>query len=214
MKRIFLLNIIFLCSSCVFAQQKIVINEAGLKLKAFYLKQNVTGLWISGHHINWQTGEPDMPNAVKSIKTHCSAFVASVCEQLNIYILRPPEHVQGLLANAQYNWLFSVPAYKMGWRQISENKLLNAQQYADNGLVVVAVAKNPERSKPGHIALVLPSIQDSSTLQNKGPVLIQASIINADSIPFRRAFARHISDWPQFTDEVVFFYNIHASFNK
>ncbi|MFX7052567.1 hypothetical protein ABTH91_21265, partial [Acinetobacter baumannii] len=83
----------------------IPVNIEGKCLRDFYIKENVVEKWLAGHHINWETGEPDNPNATKEIKTHCSAFVAAACKQLNIYILRPPQHAQELLANAQFDWL-------------------------------------------------------------------------------------------------------------
>lgn len=81
-------------------QEKLTIDRAGQQLRQFYLQQNVENLWLPGHHINWETGIPDDPNAHSGIKTHCSAFVASVCGQKDIYILRPPAHNTGLLASA------------------------------------------------------------------------------------------------------------------
>jgi hypothetical protein len=37
--------------------------------------------------------------------THCSAYVAAAAFYLDIYILRPPNHQQLHLANAQVSWL-------------------------------------------------------------------------------------------------------------
>ena len=113
----FLFLILLTSSFC----QSIKVDSFGLKLRQFYLNENVENRWLAGQHINWETGEPDNPNATKGIKTHCSAFVASVCKQLNIYILRPPEHKTELLANAQFDWLFSEEAYKIGWRQLKDS---------------------------------------------------------------------------------------------
>jgi hypothetical protein len=187
-------------------QQKLVIDEEGNNLKRFYLNLNVENLWIAGHHVNWETGEPDEPNAKYSIRTHCSAFVASACKRLNIYILRPPEHVQGLLANAQYDWLQTSEATNDGWKQITdENNYLVAQQYANKGYVVIAVIKNPALKNPGHIALIMPSEISTQDLEESGPILIMASTHNHNFIVLRRGFKSHISSWPE--HDILFYYN-------
>jgi len=46
---------------------------------------------------------PEQPNP--SHHTHCSAFAAAVAMYLDIYLPRPPNHGQTLLANAQTQWL-------------------------------------------------------------------------------------------------------------
>jgi hypothetical protein len=59
--------------------------------------------WPAGIHVNWQTGEPDgLSEHTPGKHTHCSAFAAAAAKRLNIYLLRPPEHGQILLANAQW----------------------------------------------------------------------------------------------------------------
>ena len=189
-------------------QQKLTIDEKGNNLKSFYLSLNVENLWIAEHHINWETGEPDEPNAKYSIRTHCSAFVASACKRLNIYILRPPEHVQGLLANAQYDWLQTSEAIDKGWKQIDdENAYTIAQQYANKGYVVVAVINNPIPKKPGHIALVMPSEISEQELEDSGPVIIMASTHNHNFISLKAGFKSHITSWPE--RKILFYYNIN-----
>jgi hypothetical protein len=201
---------IFLCFAAFVtkAQQQLTIDEKGNNLKSFYLSLNVENLWIANHHINWETGEPDEPDAKYSVRTHCSAFVAAACKRLNIYILRPPQHVQGLLANAQYDWLQSNEAANDGWKQINDtNNYAIAQQYANTGYVVVAVINNPIPKKSGHIALVMPSQISLQELEDSGPVVIMASTHNHNSISLRAGFKSHISSWPE--HEILFFYNIN-----
>ena len=190
-----------------FSQHVLKLDTAGIKLKEFYLKQHVESLWLAGHHVNWETGEIDNPDATKGIKTHCSAFVASVCKQKNIYILRPPEHKTMLLANAQYDWLFSEDAIKKGWRQIKDSMYVKAQALANKGFVVAAVCKNPDPKKPGHIALIMPSKKSVEDLNNEGPTLIQAGRLNKNYISLKEGFKHHISDWATTTNEIMFFYN-------
>ena len=194
-----------------FGQRAAKLDSAGIKLKQFYLNENVEHLWIAGQHINWETGEPDDPYATKGIKTHCSAFVASVCKQKGLYILRPPEHKTGSLANAQYDWLFSNDALKKGWHQIKDSMYETAQELANKGFVVAAVYKNPNPKKPGHIALVMPIEKTSDALYKEGPTVIQAGRLNRNYISLKDGFQHHISDWALATKDIVFFYNEHRT---
>ena len=100
MKKFRLVLILFI-SIWYYGQDSLKITNCGKQLKSFYLSMDVLHKWQAGQHINWQTGEPDDPDAVSGIRTHCSAFVAAACERRGIYLLRPPEHRQELLANAQ-----------------------------------------------------------------------------------------------------------------
>lgn len=190
-----------------FGQNVISIDSAGNQLKQFYLSQHVDSLWTAGHHVNWETGEADDPNATVDIASHCSAFVASVCKQLNIYILRPPAHETELLANAQFDWLFSDDASDKGWKQIKINVFETAQRLADSGVVVVAVCKNPNPKRSGHIALVIPDKKTINDLNNDGPTLIQAGNTNNNNISTKKGFGHHLKYWPPASQEVVFFYN-------
>ena len=81
-------------------QSDLRIEPAGQQLKEFYFSLDVEHLWIAGNHVNWETGVADKPEATSENHTHCSAFVAAACKRLNMYILRPPDHSQLLLANA------------------------------------------------------------------------------------------------------------------
>lgn len=203
----FMFILLFFISILYSAQDSVRITQCGEQLKSFYLGMDVLHKWQSGRHINWQTGEPDDPGAVSGIKTHCSAFVAAACERRGIYILRPPEHKQELLANAQFKWLTSDQAKDFGWHPIIKNILFEAQKMADEGYLVVACAQNPDRHKPGHIALVMPAHLSSQQIQQNGPLLIQSSTQNSVDAWFRDAFRHHIADWNAATDHVVFFYN-------
>jgi len=204
MKKLILILFLFSSSSC-FSQDLLQIDSSGRKLKDYYLSLNVENLWLAGHHVNWETGEPDKPESKEGIKTHCSAFVASACKGVSIYILRPPEHGQVLLSNAQYDWLYGKKSSKEGWREIKENKYSIAQQYANDGYIVIAAIKNPDDSKAGHIALVMPFETDINTLNENGPELIQAGTVNSSSISLKEGFKQHLKKWPE--DEVVFFFN-------
>jgi hypothetical protein len=187
-------------------QRSFHIDERGQKLKQFYLGMNVENLWISGHHINWETGDPDNPNAEHGIHTHCSAFVAAACKRLNIYILRPPDHKQLLLANAQFDWLQSQEAREKGWKAITgANRYAAAQGYANGGYIVVASYKNPDPKIPGHATLVMPDELSGKKMEESGPMLIMAGSHNHNFISLRAGFASHIHSWPE--EEILLYYN-------
>src|SRR5215831_2839573 len=79
------------------------VTEPGKRLLGVLEGMNVETLWLSHQHINWETGEPDKGEDYTGPgrSTHCSAFAAAVGKRLGIYMLRPPEHGQILLASAQ-----------------------------------------------------------------------------------------------------------------
>ncbi len=191
-------------------QDSLRIDSNGMKLKRFYSSLNVEHLWLAGNHINWETGEADKPGAKHNTKTHCSAFAAAACKKLGIYILCPPQHPQGLLANAQFEWLKTNEAADDGWKKITDADIYSiyarAQEYADKGYVVIAIYKNPEKNKPGHAAFVMPENMTMSKIKEDGPEEIQAGANNYDSTCLRIGFEHHIKEWPE--SKIVFYYNI------
>ena len=211
MKKITCLCWLLFITTCLWAQV-VPINNSGNQLQQFYLNLDVEHLWLAGHHINWETGESDNPNATKGIKTHCSAFVAAACKKLGVYILRPPEHSDILLANAQYDWLHTNMD-NSGWRMITDDNVYeSAQNLANQGCVVAAVYKNPNSHKPGHIALVMPYELADTSLMNRGPMLIQAGNINSSAIQLKNGFKSHLTSWP--TQEVLFYYHKYDNSHK
>ena len=192
--------------SLAHGQNLLKIDTAGMRLRQFYVSMRVDSLWKAGHHVNWETGAPDQPNATKDITTHCSAFAAAVCKRRGIYILRPPAHDTELLASAQYKWLFTQAAADSGWRQIKTDVMETAQRKADSGLVVVAVCKNPDPKRSGHIALVMPAEISPDSLQRAGPTLMQAGRTNNNFICLRTGFGKHLKSWPPVAADISFFY--------
>jgi len=185
------------------------IDPNGNKLKTFYLALNVENLWIAGNHVNWQTGEADKPEATAGVHTHCSAFVAAACKKAGIYILRPPEHKQELLSNAQFDWLASAQAVNAGWKKIEGNNVyVEAQSAANRGIVVIAICKNPDNTKPGHVALVMPGGVANEKLENEGPNLIMAGTHNFNKISVKAGFKSHLTSWPE--NVVQFYYNTNT----
>ncbi len=164
-----------------------------LRLSQFYDRLDVEDHWIAGQHIDWRTGDPDgRGEALPGRHTHCSAFVAAAAARLDIYILRPPEHGQVLLANAQNEWL-PGPGRNGGWRQVSDP--LAAQQAANGGLLVVASYRSHLDNKPGHIAIVRPSRKPERLVAEEGPDVIQAGTTNTTRTSLRDGFAGHPHAW-------------------
>lgn len=161
----------------------------GVQLAARYDGMEVESHWLPGHQIHWRTGEirSDSPG-----RTHCSAFLAAACERLDIYILRPPEHGQNLLANAQAQWLRrSGP--DQGWQPVASP--FKAQELANDGKVVVALYESPDPRKSGHAALVRPSDKSDAQLETEGPQVTQAGAENAASTTLKQGFRHHRGAW-------------------
>ena len=149
--------------------------------------------WPAGVHVNWLTGEPDgRLEKTEGKHTHCSAFVAAAAKQVGIYILRPPEHGQVLLANAQYDWLGAEGKDK-GWKPVADGA--EAQRLANLGWFVVATYRNHKDDKPGHIAIVRPSDKSAAALAEDGPEITQAGGTNYRSTTVRKGFSGHPAAW-------------------
>jgi hypothetical protein len=149
--------------------------------------------WPAGVHVNWQTGSADgQRERTPGKHTHCSAFVASAAKHLNIYILRPPEHGQLLLANAQYEWLGAQGAAQ-GWSEISGP--VAAQTAANEGRLVIATYRNHNDEKPGHIAIVRPADKSEAAIRSEGPQIEQAGGTNFRSTTLQKGFAGHPAAW-------------------
>ncbi len=181
-------------------------DPAAVSPKARRIAEQLDGMgveskWIAGAHIDWRTGLPDgRPITWEGRHTHCSAFVASAAEKFGVYILRPPEHGQALLANAQNEWLASEGA-SLGWRPV--HGLVEVQSLANQGFLVVASYHNHYDDKPGHIAIVLPGDKTAAALEAEGPNVIQAGTVNSASIPLKAGFAGHPHAW---ADQEIDFY--------
>jgi len=156
-------------------------------------QMGVESKWIAGAHIDWESGLPDgEPERMPGRHTHCSAFVAAAAKKLGVYILRPPEHRQALLANAQNEWLASEGAAR-GWIPVAGAQ--EAQDEANRGMLVVAGYHNHRDDKPGHIAIVRASDKSPAMVAQEGPDVIQAGTTNATSISLRDGFSGHPAAW-------------------
>jgi hypothetical protein len=161
----------------------------------------VESKWIAGEHVYWETGLPTgVPETSPGKHTHCSAFVAAAAKNLGVYILRPPEHGQKLLANAQNEWLAEEGAAR-GWVKLANAG--EAQAAANRGLLVVASYHNHHDDRPGHIAIVRPGSKTAEQMAAEGPDVIQAGSVNKTSISIRDGFAGHPAAWRD--HEIVYY---------
>jgi hypothetical protein len=172
------------------------ITPAGERLASVLDNMNVESLWLAHEHVNWETGEPDRGanDEGPGNHTHCSAFAASAAKTLGVYLLRPPQHGQQLLANAQASWLEGSAGQSAGWEHIL--RMDEAQRLANQGKLVLAVFANPDPHIPGHIAIVRPSEKSARAFAENGPQLIQAGTHNHTSINLRVGFENHPGAWP------------------
>ncbi len=169
------------------------ISPAGQRLAQKLDSFDVEHHWPAHLHVNWETGDPDgKPEKGTGVHTHCSAFVASAAKQLGVYILRPPEHSQVLLANAQNEWLESQGAAQ-GWRRLKDGQ--EAEDAANHGDLVIASYHNHHDNKPGHIAIVRPSAKSPEAIAGEGPDMVQAGANNYNVVSARKGFAGHPAAW-------------------
>jgi hypothetical protein len=175
-----------------------VVDSQAATLKGQWLARQLDQMgvetkWIAGTRVDWDTGLPDgRSETLPGRHTHCSAFVASAAKKLGVYILRPPEHGQVLLANAQNEWLAAEGAND-GWRAVDGP--LEAQRLANLGVLVVASYHSHRDDRPGHIAIVRPGEKSAQEIAAEGPDVIQAATVNAASISVKAGFAGHVHAW-------------------
>ena len=169
------------------------ITPPGQRLATLLDATGVDHLWLASHHVAWAAGEidQDRPDG-REAATHCSAFAAAIAARLGVYVLRPPEHPQELLASAQMRWLRSDGASR-GWRALAG--CLEAQRAANRGDLVVEAFENPSPRRPGHIAIVRPSDKTLAELDSDGPQETQAGSANAISTTTAAGFRQHRGAW-------------------
>lgn len=169
------------------------ISPKARRLLALFDSLDVEHKWPAGVHVNWETGVPDGgPVSAVGKHTHCSAFAGSVAAKLGIALLRPPEHGQTLLANAQLEWLETTGAAN-GWQSLPD--AVAAQNAANAGQFVVASYRNHDPKRPGHIAIVRAAIKSIDAINMDGPDIIQAGGHNYTDTTVRIGFAGHPLAW-------------------
>ncbi|MFA5958527.1 hypothetical protein [Hyphomicrobium sp.] len=190
-----ILAIAALCSGAIAPDvaQANEISTAGQRLAEKLDSFDVEKHWPAHLHVNWETGEPDgKPEKGTGVHTHCSAFVAAAAKRLGVYILRPPDHGQVLLANAQNEWLESEGAAQ-GWQHLKDAQ--TAEDAANKGELVVASYHNHHENKPGHIAIVRPSTKSAEAIAEEGPDMVQAGGHNYNIVSAKMGFAGHPAAW-------------------
>jgi hypothetical protein len=173
-----------------------LITDQGRRLLSVLDGMNVESLWLAHEHVNWETGEPDKGEAYTGPgrSTHCSAFAAAVGKRLGVYMLRPPEHGQILLANAQAEWFRSIDGKQKGWRSVRDAH--DAQSLANRGNLVVVVFESPDVQRPGHIAVIRPAHRPRRLLEENGPEITQAGQKNHSKTSTKVGFLAHPGAWP------------------
>jgi hypothetical protein len=165
-------------------------NSAGRRLAGVLDSMDVQHRWLPGEPVDWRTGGHDSTSI--PLSGHCSAFVAAVCARFDVCILRPPEHSERLLANAQCKWLRDEgPA--QGWRPVADG--VEAQQLANLGEIVVACWQSPDEDDAGHIAVVRPSGKGNARVAREGPDVAQAGARNYNRTSVRHGFRFHSRAW-------------------
>jgi hypothetical protein len=171
------------------------IRPNGERLRTLLDASDVDHLWLAGKKVDWVTGIEIGTDSTASLRhhTHCSAFAAAISMRLGVYLLRPPEHGETLLANGQFHWLESPAGAAHGWRQLTD--LILVQTQANLGDMVVAIAENPNNALPGHATIVRPSEIDAETLQRRGPPIIMAGTINFRYAHLDTGMRHHRGAW-------------------
>ena len=176
-----------------------VISPQGNELATVLDSMNVEKRWLAHEHVNWETGESDKPETYSGPgkSSHCSAFAAAVGERLNVYMLRPPDHSQILLASAQAEWFHEKSGTNSGWKPMEgPDHDRWAQELANQGNLVVIVYESPDPHKPGHIVIVRPSEKSLDALHKEGPQIAQAGMENYNSTIAASSFNHHPGAWP------------------
>jgi hypothetical protein len=172
--------------------------------------------WIHNHRVVWQTGQQKAPESQgTSEETHCSAFIAAVALMLDRYILRPPNHGEDGLANAQAAWFageatFPGPTAKEShWIALGSSgdaaALKAAVDAANLGQLVVAIFNaqpvgtpggkpHPDSDDHGHACIVRP--QSAAAVGDDGPHVMSVADDNRPDTPMKTAFHAHPGAWP------------------
>jgi hypothetical protein len=105
-----------------------------------------------------------------------------------------------MLANAQYDWL-DGEGRREGWTPVATGR--EAQQFANRGCLVVAVYKESDPKRPGHIAIVRPNAKSEAKIHEEGPQIIQAGRDNHASTSLKEGFKHHRAAFRD--DQIRFF---------
>ena len=68
---------------------------------------------------------------------------------------------------------------------------INAKEFANKGRVVIAICKNTDPTKHGHVAIVRPFEKTESLIKLEGPQIVQAGASNYASTNLKEGFRHH-----------------------
>ena len=92
-------------------------------------------------------------------------------------------------------WNYSPVPSNDGWYAVPGNSMVSAQNYANQGYLVVASYKYPlfdQNKKPGHITILYPMQIDSDTISAAGPEVVSAGWDNSPNpTTLKDAFKHH-----------------------
>ena len=149
---------------------------------------------LCGSRMNTSTGKQASRTKERIIRVPAGRRIAVLSlprlgKRLGVYMLRPPEHGQILLANAQAEWFRSPDGKQKGWRSVRDAH--DAQSLANRGNLVVVVFESPDAHRPGHIAVIRPAHRPTRLLEENGPEITQAGQ-RTTARPPRRWGSSHI----------------------
>jgi hypothetical protein len=98
--------------------------------------------------------------------------------------------------------LASDAGKKAGWVRLVDGAA--AQSAANDGRLVLASLKNPDATRPGHIAVVRPGVKSAEVLAAEGPDIMQAGGTNALRTTLRRGFGNHKKEY----DQIAFYAHV------
>lgn len=185
-------------SACVAGAEPI--GPLGRRLAAVLDSMDVEHRWLPGDAVDWRTGAHDA--TARALGGHCSAFAAAACAAFGVYLLRPPDHAERLLANAQCEWL-EAEGPRRGWTRIEDGVV--AQALANQGNLVVACYRNREKDDPGHIAVIRPSAKRPKRIETEGPDVTQAGSRNYARTSARIGFGFHARAWTR--GEIIYYWH-------
>lgn len=181
--------------------------------KSFHLERrlnafNLTDKWLPGYNVGCMDGEirPDGSTHVKT--SHCSCFVAAVCDSMKRTMIDAREYGQYNLSTKQIEWL-QDEGMNNGWKQITgslEEKFKKSYDKAHNGHLVVVGVKQTEKTN-GHIAIVRPDVKWYNDLCENGPNVITSSHVNSYSVSLKDDFMLHQKDFQFLEAHLRFFYH-------
>jgi len=169
---------------------------------------NIDSKWVRGKDCNIYSGEhQEKKHSIKNI-TYCSLFVAHVARKLNIYLPAPPIYKRYFLASTQCRWLLEKgTSYE--WKKVSP---LQAQDNANKKYFTLVCTISPRGDKPGHIAIVRPTLKTSAKLLEEGPEILNVGWHNQQSVSVKKGFKKQKNAFEE--GRIYYFSYLKEKFNE